>query len=156
MLELRLEPMTGQEYATYRKSGEASYAANIAASGALPLPEARRKAAEDFQRLLPEGLRTPGHRLWTAYEHEDHVGVLWLHLEEQSDGMHAFGYDFEVREELRQRGYGRAMMLAAERTCRELGVVSVGLSVFGSNMAARSLYEERGFEVTALQMRKRL
>ena len=156
MPELRLEPMTSQEYATYRRSGEVSYASNIAASGALPMPEARRKAAEDYQRLLPAGMGTPGHRLWTAYEGEDPVGVLWLHLEEKSDGLHAFGYDFEVRQELRGKGYGRAMMLAAERTCGKLGVVSVGLSVFGSNLAARSLYEELGFEVTAVQMRKRL
>lgn len=82
--------------------------------------------------------------------------MLWLHLEQKSDGPHAFGYDFEVREELRRKGYGRAIMQTAEQVCRELGVVSVGLSVFGFNLGARALYEQMGYEVAAIKMRKRL
>ncbi|MEV0808765.1 GNAT family N-acetyltransferase [Micromonospora sp. NPDC050200] len=156
MATLRLDPMTDEQYLRYRERAEVDYADNIAASGAMPLPEARRKAREDYARLLPDGLRTEGHRLWTAYDGDDEVGVLWLHLERRSDGLHAFGYDFEVRADLRRRGYGRAAILAAEQVCRELGVVSVGLSVFGFNSGARALYEQMGYEVTAVQMRKRL
>ena len=47
-------------------------------------------------------------------------------------------------------------MAAAEQVCRERGVVEVGLSVFGFNSGAQSLYEQMGFEVTMLQTRKRL
>ncbi|WP_406046481.1 GNAT family N-acetyltransferase [Micromonospora sp. NBC_00898] len=97
-----------------------------------------------------------GHRLWTVYDGDDEVRMLWLHLEQKSDGPHAFGYDFEVREELRRKGYGRAIMQTAEQVCRELGVVSVGLSVFGFNLGARALYEQMGYEVAAIKMRKRL
>jgi len=77
-------------------------------------------------------------------------------VEAKSDGLHAFGYAFEVRQELRRRGYGRAITLAAEQKCREMNVVSIGLTVFGFNRAAHSLYEDLGFEVTAIQMRKRM
>jgi ribosomal protein S18 acetylase RimI-like enzyme len=84
------------------------------------------------------------------------VGDLWLHVEAKSDGLHAFGYAFEVRQELRRHGYGRAITAAAEQKCREMNVVSIGLTVFGPNKAAQSLYEDLGFEVTALQMRKRV
>jgi hypothetical protein len=35
-------------------------------------------------------------------------------------------------------------------------VVSIGLTVFGPNKAAQSLYEHLGFEVTVLQMREHL
>jgi len=35
-------------------------------------------------------------------------------------------------------------------------VVSIGLTVFGPNKAAQNLYEDLGFEVTVLQMRKHL
>jgi GNAT superfamily N-acetyltransferase len=154
--EVRLKPMTDEQYAEFRERSEASYATNIAASGAMPPPEALRKAAEDHQRLLSEGLRTPGHYLWTAYEGDQPVGDLWLHVEAKSDGPHAFGYAFEVRQELRTRGYGRAITVAAEQKCRELNVVSIGLTVFGFNKAAQRLYEDLGFEITAIQMRKRL
>ncbi|RZU78060.1 ribosomal protein S18 acetylase RimI-like enzyme [Micromonospora kangleipakensis] len=148
--------MTDQQYLRYRRRAEAEYAQNIADSGSMPLPEAQEKAREDYERLLPDGLATEGHRLWTVYDGDDEVGMLWLHLEQKSDGLHAFGYDFEVREDLRRKGYGRAIMQAAERVCRELGVVSVGLSVFGFNLGARALYEQMGYEVTAIKMRKRL
>ncbi|MCI4062586.1 GNAT family N-acetyltransferase [Micromonospora sp. R77] len=156
MVTLRLEPMTDEQYERYRARAEEDYARNIADSGAMPLPEAREKSRADYQRLLPDGLATEGHRLWTAYDGADEVGLLWLHVEQKSDGPHAFGYDFEVREDLRRRGYGRAMIQAAEQVCRELGVVSIGLNVFGFNAGARALYEEMGFEVTSVQMRKPL
>jgi len=156
MPEVRLEPMSDQEYAEFRERSEVSYAAAIAASRAMPLREARHKAAEEHQQLLSEGLRTPGHYLWTAYEDDRPVGDLWLHVEAKSDGLHAFAYAFEVRPELRGRGYGRAITAAAEQKCREMQVVSVGLTVFGPNKAAQHLYENLGFEVTVLQMRKRL
>lgn len=148
--------MTDEQYRVYRQRAEVSYAQNIAASGAMPLPEAQEKAQQDYNELLPDGLGTKGHRLWTAYDGDVEIGVLWLQVEQKSDGLHAFGYDFEVRSELRRKGYGRAIMRAAEKVCRELGVVSVGLSVFGSNLGARTLYEQMGFEVTAIHMRKRL
>jgi hypothetical protein len=38
----------------------------------------------------------------------------------------------------------------AERKCREMNVVSIGLTVFGPNKAAQNLYEDLGFEVTVL------
>jgi GNAT superfamily N-acetyltransferase len=82
--------------------------------------------------------------------------MLWLHLEQKSDGLHAFGYDFSVRDELRRQGYGRAVMVAAEAVCRDRGVVSVGLNVFGFNEGARALYEQMGFETAAILMRKQL
>lgn len=153
---VRLEPMTEEQYQAYRATASDDYARNIAASGAMPLPEAQQKAADDFARLLPDGLATPGNHLWTAYDGADEVGSLWLKLEQKSDGLHAFGADFAVHAPLRRRGYGRAMIELALAKCRQLGVVSVGLNVFGFNSGARRLYEQMGFEVTSIQMHKRL
>jgi hypothetical protein len=96
--EVRLEPMSDEEYAEFRERSEVSYAAEIAGSRAVPISEARRQAAEDHERLLPEGVRTPGHYLWTAYEGGEQVGDLWLHVETKPDGLHAFGYGIEVRQ----------------------------------------------------------
>src|SRR5215210_1953778 len=118
--------MSDEEYAEFRERSEVSYAAAIPGSRAVPISEARRQAAEDHERLLPEGVRTPGHYLWTAYEAGEPVGDLWLHVETKPDGLHAFGYGIEVRPELRRRGYGRAITAAAEQKCREMNVVSIG------------------------------
>ncbi|MEV0731572.1 GNAT family N-acetyltransferase [Polymorphospora sp. NPDC050346] len=156
MVTVRLEPMTDEQYLRYRQRAEVTYAEHIVASGAMPEPEARKKARDDYERLLPAGLRTPDHHLWAAYDGPDEIGMLWLHVERRSDGLHAFGYDFEVRAELRRKGYGRAMIEAVEQVCRDLGVLSIGLSVFGFNLGARALYEQMGYETTAIRMHKRL
>src|SRR5215203_4354646 len=148
--------MSDEEYAEFHERSEASYAAEIAASRAVSLLEARRQAAEDHERLLPEGVRTPGHYLWTAYEGEAPVGDLWLHVETKPDGLHAFGYGMEVRPELRRRGYGRAITAAAgAEVSRDECCVHRPDGV-RPNKAAQSLYEDLGFEVTVLQMRKHL
>jgi len=82
--------------------------------------------------------------------------LVWVELSERSDGPSAFVCDVQVAEELRGRGYGRAVMLAAEEACRERGATSVRLNVFGSKHVARGLYERLGFETTSVQMRKNL
>jgi ribosomal protein S18 acetylase RimI-like enzyme len=146
--------MTVGQYAEYRVGAETHYAESVAGSGSMSLENARQKAADDFARLLPDGLATEGHELFTVYDGDDPVGMLWLHFERKPDGEHAFGYDFSVREDLRRHGYGRAVMVAAERLCRDRGVLSVGLNVFGNNTGARALYEQMGYEPTSIQMRK--
>jgi GNAT superfamily N-acetyltransferase len=148
--------MSADQFRAYRDIAERTYAKNIVKSGTMPGLEALQKATRDFDSLLPEGIDTPGHEFWTALDADREVGMLWLAFSEKSDGLHAFGYDFLVTPELRRQGYGRAIMAAAEELCRELGVVEVGLSVFGFNSSAQSLYEQMGFEVTVLQMRKRI
>ena len=153
---VRLEPMAREQYDAYRVTAEDSYATSIISSGALPEAEARTKAAQDFSHLLTEGFDTVDHHFWTAYDGDLEVGILWIKLSECSEGITAFGYDFEIREPLRRHGYGRAFMVAAERVCRELGVVSIGLNVFGHNIAAQSLYEQMGFQVTGIQMSRKL
>jgi len=155
---VRLEPMTQEQYDEYRPVAEQDYATSIATSGAMADADAVQRAADDFARLLPDGLQSEGHLFFTAYDGQSGgpVGMLWVHLEEKSDGLHAFGYDFEVREDLRRQGYGRAVMVAAEQELARRGVVSVGLNVFGFNRGAQTLYEQMGFQVTNVLMRKRL
>ncbi|MFI6821341.1 GNAT family N-acetyltransferase [Micromonospora sp. NPDC050187] len=156
MATLRFAPMTEEQYDRYRQQAEIRYARNIAASGAMPLPEAQEKSRRDHETLLPDGLDSTDHHLWIAYDGDTEVGMLWLHVEPKSDGPHAFVFDIEVRQDVRRKGYGRAILETAEEWCRARDVVSIGLSVFGFNLAARSLYEQLGFETTSLQMRKHL
>lgn len=153
---IELRDMTAEEYAVFRPRLEADYAANLARSTSAPLDEAARRSADDLGRLLPDGLDTPGSLIWTAYDGAQPVADLWLQVSESSDGLHAYGYQLEVREPLRRRGYARAVLHAAERACRERGVRRVGLSVFGFNDAARALYEQLGFTLVAQLMVKSL
>ncbi|MFI7597528.1 GNAT family N-acetyltransferase [Actinoplanes sp. NPDC049681] len=144
--------MTDAQFAAYSASAEEGYARQIAESGAMSMQDAVAKAAADYRRLLPDGLGTPEHHLWHAYDGGTEVGLLWMHITAET----AFVYDVEVREDRRGRGYGQAIMRAAEELCRARGVQSIGLNVFGQNTGARRLYEREGYEITSLQMRKQL
>lgn len=155
MSDVRLVPMTEEQFRTYRESADRSFARSIAATG-VPWADAVEQAAKTFADLLPEGLATPDHHHWVAYSGDEEVGMLWVRIQPSATGSHAFGYGFNVREDLRRRGFGRAIMAAAEERFRELGVVSIGLHVFAHNPGARSLYEQMGFEVTGYNMRKTL
>lgn len=154
--DLRLRAMTAAELAVVRPRLQSELAANIVRSGTLPRAEAVRKAAADLAHLLPEGHATPGHLLWTGEVDGRPVGEVWLQLRDRSDGTHAFGFDLHVHPRLRGRGYGRALVRAAQREARERGVRSVALSVFGFSTTARRIYESDGFVVTAQTMTKQL
>ena len=148
--------MTDAQYRAYREHAEDRYAKDIAESGTMAWDDAVQKASEDYARLLPKGLRTPDHHLRVAYDGDAEVGMIWLRIEARSDGLEGFVFDVEVSPDFRRRGYGRAIMSAGETFCRDRGVVSIGLNVFGSNVGARSLYEQLGYEITSIQMRKQL
>lgn len=51
----------------------------------------------------------------------------------------------QVRQEYRRNGYGFALLSIVVAHCRDAGFTSVDLSVFESNLAARSLYDKFGF-----------
>jgi len=52
--------MSDEEYAEFRERSEVSYAAAIAASRAVSLPEARRQAAEDHEQPAAGGCAYSG------------------------------------------------------------------------------------------------
>lgn len=151
MADARLEPMTEDEYRPWRAEAETHYAESAVASGRSP-EAAARDSADTYTRLLPEERATPGHHFWYAYDGDRRVGFLWIKVTHET----AFIYNVAVEEDLRRRGYGRAIMLAAERWCHGNGLTRIGLHVFAHNAGARALYEQLGFLETGRNMAKDL
>ncbi|XVV08815.1 GNAT family N-acetyltransferase [Actinoplanes sp. CA-131856] len=149
MTDVRLQPMTEDEYKPWRAGVEAHYARSAGSSG-LSAAEAVRAAADTYARLLPGEYATPGHHFWYAYDGDRRVGFLWIKVDRDA----AFVYNVAVEADLRRRGYGRAIMLAAERWCLEAGLTRIGLHVFAHNTGARALYEQLGFAETGRNMTK--
>jgi len=139
---VHLLPMPADEFSEYRDHLVAEYAQEMFDAGAYTdlttaLEASERSTAEE----LPDGPDTPGNHLWTAYDGDTPVGILWIHV----DGQRGFIYDIEVRQEQRRRGYGREVLDAGARAARELGADHLGLNVFGHNDGARALYEQAGY-----------
>ncbi|GAA4248913.1 GNAT family N-acetyltransferase [Dactylosporangium darangshiense] len=151
MAEVRLEPMTEDEYKPWRAEAEAHYAQSVAASG-QSAEAAARNAADTYAQLLPEEFTTPGHHFWYAYDGERRVGFLWVKVTRET----AFVYNVAVEEDVRRQGYGRAIMLAAEHWCHANALTRIGLHVFAHNAGARALYEQLGFTETGRNMAKDL
>jgi ribosomal protein S18 acetylase RimI-like enzyme len=155
---VRLEPMTQDEYDAWVDVRIAHYAQANAAAGTWSRAQAPAKARAAFTGFLPQGLATPGHRVWTAVDDAtgEPVGTLWAEVRPAAAGAEAFVYWVGVDEAHQGKGYGRALMDAAAEAARQLGAVSVGLQVFADNTAARTLYESLGFQVFSQHMRLHL
>ncbi|HET9171626.1 MAG TPA: GNAT family N-acetyltransferase [Actinospica sp.] len=152
--EIRLDPMTEDEFAAWLPPAVRGLAEDKAASGQWSSDEALDMAKTEFAILLPQGAVTRGQLLYTVRDAASGtpVGAVWIHLRPKADRREAYIYDLVVAEDRRGKGYGRATMLAAIERARELGADSVGLHVFGHNTVARELYTSLGFVATNISM----
>ena len=147
--EVRVRPMTDAEFDGWRSAAVAEFGRCRAEIDGVSLSEGVRRAEESYQRLLPDGPRSPGAVLRVLVTAEDTVaGVLWLGDRPPGGGPEtAYVYEVEVVPELRGRGYGRALMLAAEAEALALGARALELNVCADNLVAQRLYESLGYRV---------
>jgi GNAT superfamily N-acetyltransferase len=126
--------MTSTEFEGLRSGLIREYAAAHVRAGNWTAVEAEKRAAEQTDALLPQGVDTPGVLMLMAETPEaDPVGHLWLALERTpGTGDGAWIYDIEIEEEQRGRGFGRALLQAAEEEAARNGVDAIGLNVFGN------------------------
>ena len=68
------------------------------------------------------------------------------------DGHRGWVYYVAVREDVRGRGYGTAIMRAAEDWLRDRGIPKVQLMVRDDNAAAAGFYEALGYEPAAVRV----
>ena len=150
--------MTQAEFESFRVGMVRDYAAEHVAAGDWTAEEAERRASDDTDALLPEGVGTPGVLLLVAETPDGRVvGHLWVGLERNvGRGDGACIYDIEIVPEHRGRGFGRALLAVAEYEVATRGIGAIGLNVFGANTVARGLYESAGYGIATMQLRKEL
>jgi GNAT superfamily N-acetyltransferase len=140
-------PLDADTFPAWREDSVVGYLGSLRGGG-YSEADARAKAESDMHRLLPEGPDTPGAVLRRLEAEGETVGTLWVGLDhtDPRDGRRlAWVWDVEVAEPYRGRGYGRALMLLAERECLAAGVPDLGLNVFAANAPANALYRSLGY-----------
>ncbi|MFF8916615.1 GNAT family N-acetyltransferase [Streptomyces sp. NPDC015032] len=149
-------PMTEDEFAHWERDAVTAYAQTWIERG-VPAEQALRKAERSHAQNLPDGLASEGAHLHVLVHEGEVVGHVWVARFEMHPGM-VVGYvfDVEVREEFRGRGYGRALMLQAERIALQAGDDRIGLHVLASNTPALRLYESLGYRTTLHNLAKPL
>jgi ribosomal protein S18 acetylase RimI-like enzyme len=156
-MSVTLQPMTEAEYDVWLRDAVATYAQEFVDSHILEPDQAQERAEKDFAELLGDGLATENHLLWSARDGKGTVvGTIWVALMPDRKPPHSFVYGLDVNADQRRKGYGQAIMEAAMQECRERGIASMGLNVFGHNDTARRLYDRLGFQVTSTSMKVEL
>lgn len=150
--------MPQASFQAYRESLAAGYAQDNITSGRWPKEGALERAYEDLDQSLPQGLDTPDHYIYEIISESTGavVGVIWFASVAKHGIRSAFVYDVEIKAECRRQGYARAAFEALEILVRTLGLPSIGLNVFNHNPGAQALYESLGYEVTNINMLKKL
>jgi ribosomal protein S18 acetylase RimI-like enzyme len=152
-----LVPITEEQYAARHANLAVGYAQSLHLARGLTPEQARASADKQLAELLPDGRDTALTLMFTATVDDVPVGWIWLALPGSPDRpTAAWVYDIEIDEPYRGKGYGRALMEAAERELISRGVEKLALNVFAYNTPAVKLYESMGFEVMSQQMAKPL
>ncbi|MCX4524887.1 MULTISPECIES: GNAT family N-acetyltransferase [unclassified Streptomyces] len=148
---VRGRPMTPAEYEVWIAAARAAYAETWIGRGMSP-QAAHAKSAADHDTQLPRGLATPGVSVCVLEAAGVPVGQVWV----GPNGGDAYVYDVEVAAEHRGRGYGRDLMLLAERAALAGGGRTLALHVFAENTPALRLYESLGYRPTGINFAKEL
>jgi len=153
---LTLLEMTMAEFERRRDPMIHQYGESLAVYNGVPLREAVTRAERETAKSLPDGPKTPGHLLRTAWVDGVEVGWVWASLPGHAAAEMAWIDEIVVDEKHRRQGHGQAIMEAIESELIDLGVSRLGLNVFGFNDVARRLYERLGFEVIVQQRARSL
>jgi len=148
--------MTQPEYDVYLKHLIPDYAADNVRAGYWDESEALEKSRQQIESLLPQGLQTKDHYIYTLVDGEQAVGMIWLRAQLDRAVKSGFIFDVVVDEKFRGKGYGKQLILLIEEKARELDLKSIGLHVFAYNKVAKNLYESLGYEISSLNMIKKL
>jgi len=143
---VHLEPMTETQFQSYLDTAVEDYAQAHLKSGDCAPEDALRLAQKDYHELLPNGLQSKNHFLFSIHDDapgtNEIIGMVWFAVKAERVVRSAFIYDLSICENLRRKGYGRKVMERVENLVQEMGIDTVGLHVFGHNHAARTLYEK--------------
>lgn len=150
-----LRPMTAPEFQAWMAAVIPDYADDKVASGHWAREEALALSTREFGELLPQGLATDGHHLYTVLDPQGApVGSLWFEVQTRFEARIAFVFDVVIEPAHRRQGHARRAFLALEHEVRRLGLSGIALHVFGHNTAGRALYAGLGFEPTNISLFK--
>lgn len=145
--------MNSDDYQKYITSAIEAYAKEKVLSGNWNEEESIIKAKEEYERLLPKGEKTAENYLYNILKEDTVIGMIWLAQKSEEEG---FIYKIRILEKYQGFGYAKEAMKEIEMIGKNLGMIKIGLHVFGHNKVARGLYEKLGYQTTNVLMSKEI
>lgn len=152
---LSLIKMTQNSFNHYISSAIETFASEKVANGTLDEENAISNSKKQYDELLPCGLETPDNYFYDILNKEQIIGYIWI-AKSRDNHTTAFIYDFEIYDKFQNTGYGSNAIELIGIKAKELGFTSLALHVFGSNSRAIHVYTKTGFEITDINMQKKL
>ena len=150
-----LRRMTEDEYHAWAETSVPAFADEKVAAGQWPAADALSQAQKEHDELLPQGLATPEHHLFTVVDGAGApVGTLWFAERAKAGARIAYVYDVAILPQRQREGHALRAFAALKDEARRLGLAGIALHVFGHNHGARALYVRLGFEPTNLNLYK--
>lgn len=150
--------MTESDFKEYFEHLIQSYAEQNIENSDWDKEEALGLAKLQINALLPKGLNTDDHHLFSIFNEklQMNVGFLWVQIQETKTSKKGFIFDIEIFEVFRGKGIGKETLTVLENWLKTLGVKSLSLHVFAKNTVARNLYLKLGFKDMSFNMVKTL
>lgn len=140
-----LNKMTQNEFDKFTEWSLKNYANELLESGMEIKLTPYEEAKSQFEKLLPNGLKSKDNFLFVAQnEFYEDVGVIWYQINPRNN---EFGFicEFFIYEQHRRKGYGIQVLSAIENDARTHGIKIMVLSVFKYNTPACELYYKSGY-----------
>jgi ribosomal protein S18 acetylase RimI-like enzyme len=146
--------MNKEEFQLYISIAIEDFAKDKVTSGNWGEDEAIDLSKKEFSRLLPKDEKSELNYLFSIFQDQQLVGMIWIAQTSTTNPDEGFIFDFIIYEPHQGQGYGKQAMKETEVIAKELGMNKIGLHVFGHNKVARGLYEKLGYEITNIKMVK--
>lgn len=152
---IELKALTDDEIVPFFNQLSIDYKIDLISAG-FSEGYASENVEQSIKAIFSDGILAPGNFVFYAISDGNSVGKLWLSTTKRADKTEWSIYDIETFVDYRGKGFGREIMLAAERYVLAAGGDAMYLSVFGNNTPARKLYESLEYETIRLAMKKNL
>ncbi|MCL4325423.1 MAG: GNAT family N-acetyltransferase [Candidatus Thermoplasmatota archaeon] len=155
--KIKLENINDTDFKQYISYSIKNYAEEKVKAGNWNKEEAILLAKNEFNTLLPDGMDTKGHSIFSISDlyKKKRVGVLWVEWN-NLNMKSAYIWDILIFDEFRRMGYGMRAMNELMCLAKEHGAKSITLHVFAHNESAILFYKKLGFYSTNIIMKKDL
>lgn len=152
---IKLTKMTKKSFEDYMATSVEVFANEKVENGTWDKASSISNSKKEYDRLLPEGLQTPNNYFYSVLYHEKIIGYIWIAKSTDNENT-AFIYDFEIYPEFQNLGFGTKVINLIEIQAKQLSFTSLALHVFGNNSRALHVYQKTGFQITDINMQKKL